>query len=1003
MSTRKEKNSNPNKRKVRKTIYHEYFTHQQYYEKKYKGGGNGNDVRVLFQIGSFFECYSLEKSDLSKIANLINVIVTKKNKKIPEISEKNPYMLGIPCIALQRYLKMLIENDYKIIVIEQTSGPPLVRREITGIYSKGVFLDEINSPDSTNIVSLFIEDEVQKNGRSLICIGMSVIDLSTGKSTIHEAISSFSDDKLALDEASRFINSYNPTEIIIYRKLVDKKRKITIMEKNAIILYLEIESKTYHYYTNINKHYYKISYQNTLLGKIYKNTGSLSPLEYLELERKLYATVSFIALVDYVYQHNENLINNLYVPKFFENNRHLVLGNNAIYQLNVLENKLIEGYNKQFKCLFDVVNNTSTAMGRRYLKSALTTPKVNPAEIQDRYNCIEEFIKNDLYKDIEKYLSGILDIERLQRKLSLSIIHPFEFVNFIYSYDEVLNIINIIRTIKDKKIFGSTMPKIRKIKNLIKFINNCKKTFKFDVMKQYRMDNIENSFFNKGVYKKIDKIQNQITGDINLLEKICAVLSKYVTHRKVAKKSLDDVLIHIKRNDRDGYYFNLTKLRAKSLKKNIFKLKKIKIKDDYNLDPKSLIFKELAKGNTKIFFPDLLTKSDNLVLLREKIIFMIKEQYVSLLKKYYEKYSNMFKLISDFISFVDFIKSNAKTAVLYNYCKPIITLKKSYIDGKQIRHPIIERINEDTEYIPHDINLGKDELSGILLFGMNGVGKSSIMKAIGLTIIMAQCGMYVPAKSFNFYPYNSLLCRITGNDNLFKGLSSFALEMTELRAILKRSGRGTLVIGDEVCRGTEHISGNAIVASTIIALAKSGSSFIFATHLHKIAEMERIKKLTNVKSFHLTVQYDKEKDILIFDRKIKPGPGPSVYGITAARHIIHDKEFIKLTQEIKNELLNISNTILSCKTSKYNSKVYVDSCSMCKSSIKSFGYLHTHHINHQADCDTNGFVINKPHVKKNQISNLIILCRKCHDRVHETNISLEYVSTIMGRKLLIKS
>jgi len=495
------------------------------------------------------------------------------------------------------------------------------------------------------------------------------------------------------------------------------------------------------------------------------------------------------------------------------------------------------------------------------------------------------------------------------------------------------------------------------------------------------------------------------------MKKICEVLSSYIADSGVSarKKDNNDVKIYIKRNDRDGYYLNLTKLRAKTLKKNILKLKKIKITDSYNINPKALIFKELEKGNTKIFFPDLSVKSDNLVLLREKIIFMIKEQYKLLLKKYYEKHGNMFKIISEFIAFVDFIKSNTKTTIIYNYCKPTITLDKKknrlpygYIDCKQLRHPIVERINKDTEYIPHNIELGKNTLNGMLLYGINGVGKTVIMKAIGLSIIMAQCGMYVPAKSFNYSPYGLLLCRITGNDNLFKGLSSFALEMTELRAILKRSGPNTLVLGDEVCRGTEHISGNAIVASTIITLAKSGSSFIFATHLHKIAKMERIKKLPNVKPFHLTVQYDKTKDILIFDRKIKPGSGPAVYGITAAKHIIHDQEFMKLTQEIKNEQLNIHNTILPNKTSRYNSKLYVNSCSLCNSALNSYGYLETHHINHQADCDK-GFVISKPHIKMNQISNLIILCRKCHDKVHEKNILLEYVSTTKGRKLLIKN
>ena len=147
----------------------------------------------------------------------------------------------------------------------------------------------------------------------------------------------------------------------------------------------------------------------------------------------------------------------------------------------------------------------------------------------------------------------------------------------------------------------------------------------------------------------------------------------------------------------------------------------------------------------------------------------------------------------------------------------------------------------------------------MLLYGLNSSGKSLLMKAVGLNLIMAQSGMYVAAESYTYSTYNSVFARITGSDNIFKGLSQFSLEMTELNAILKRNNAKTLVIGDEVCRGTENISGNSIVASTILLLAKSRCSFIFATHLHDLAKMERIKNLKNVGIFHLTVTYDKKR------------------------------------------------------------------------------------------------------------------------------------------------
>ena len=135
----------------------------------------------------------------------------------------------------------------------------------------------------------------------------------------------------------------------------------------------------------------------------------------------------------------------------------------------------------------------------------------------------------------------------------------------------------------------------------------------------------------------------------------------------------------------------------------------------------------------------------------------------------------------------------------------------------------------------------------MLIYGINSCGKSSLMKSIGLNIIMAQSGMYVSAKKFVFSPYESIYARITSNDNIFKGLSSFTLEMTELRSILKRSNSKTLIIGDEPAKGTENLSANSIVASTIINLSQKKSTFVFATHLHDVANMNRIKELKNVR------------------------------------------------------------------------------------------------------------------------------------------------------------
>lgn len=405
----------------------------------------------------------------------------------------------------------------------------------------------------------------------------------------------------------------------------------------------------------------------------------------------------------------------------------------------------------------------------------------------------------------------------------------------------------------------------------------------------------------------------------------------------------------------------------------------------------------------KYFFQSSIKKSDDIEKYKHQLESLNKFHYIEELEKIDNLFSDVFNIMDNFVAYIDFIKSSAKISVLNGYCKPtIVDNKYGYVCATKMRHPIVERII-DYEYVPHDIELGKD-LKGMLMYGLNSSGKTVIMKALGLSIIMAQCGLYVPAKEFILSPYHALYTRITGDDNIFRGLSSYTLEMSELNSILKRTGEFTMVIGDEVCRGTESISGNAIVASAIIKLANTNSSFIFATHLHEIMGLKDIKKLTNVKAFHLNVSYDEKSDTLIYDRIIKEGSGNNLYGITVARHIIQDKEFIDKANEIKNELLEQTGSIISTKTSRYNSNVYISECHVCGKKDKNshISNLETHHINFQKDCE-NGLVKDKKHLKKNQEANLIVLCNECHDKIHSGKLLLDkYVMTSKGKNIIIK-
>ena len=320
------------------------------------------------------------------------------------------------------------------------------------------------------------------------------------------------------------------------------------------------------------------------------------------------------------------------------------------------------------------------------------------------------------------------------------------------------------------------------------------------------------------------------------------------------------------------------------------------------------------------------------------------------------------------------------------------TSEDSYLIAKEIRHPIIERINMKTEYIPNDVTLGTDNIKGILLYSVNAAGKSSLMKSIGINIIMAQAGMYIAAKNFEFKPYKYIFTRISNNDNIFKGQSTYAVEIGELRGIIKRANNTCLVLGDELCSGTETHSAVSVVAAGIERLSIKKSSFIFATHLHQLSNLDIVNNLNNVKHFHLKVIIDPETKNLTYDRKLSEGSGSSIYGLEVCKAMGLDDEFLKTANKIRKSLLNIDNSILSNKKSKYNSNIYMDKCKICNAPGEDI-----HHIKFQSMADKNNMIGN---YHMNADNNLVCLCKSCHDKVHNKNLEIfGYKQTSQGIEL----
>ena len=318
-------------------------------------------------------------------------------------------------------------------------------------------------------------------------------------------------------------------------------------------------------------------------------------------------------------------------------------------------------------------------------------------------------------------------------------------------------------------------------------------------------------------------------------------------------------------------------------------IKKITIKNEFTITNQG--------SKSYIESPYLKKITDDISFLSSDIEKRNRSLYLEKIKLLSDRYATLFQELSKYVGEIDLYASHAKLSIEYGYnCPELSESTKSFVEAYDIRHPLVERIQTDIPYVANDIRLSEN---GMLLYGTNACGKSTLMKSVGISIVMAQAGFFVPCSKFIYAPYTQIFTRILNNDNLFQGQSSFAVEMSEMRSILVRANEKSLVLGDELCSGTEHISAISIVSAGLKWLSNLKCSFIFTSHLHQLMDIPMIQDLENLSIYHLKIIYDEERDLLIYDRKLEEGSGPAIYGLEVCKAMGLDKSFISDARKIQ--------------------------------------------------------------------------------------------------------
>tara|TARA_Y100000389_G_scaffold153331_1_gene153547 strand:- start:18849 stop:20708 length:1860 start_codon:yes stop_codon:yes gene_type:complete len=594
----------------------------------------------------------------------------------------------------------------------------------------------------------------------------------------------------------------------------------------------------------------------------------------------------------------------------------------------------------------------------------MTSPSCDINELKSRYDSVEYFLNNrELLQEVKTHLK-IKDLSRLYRQFAVGKVNVYKDIPRIVQMND--KIITLLELFDKQELKPTWLPDNTVIDNFKQYCDKIHEVFDVENIGE------NHNVFKEGISEELDTIWQSLA---NIDEEILA-LTKYLG-------DLIDVEIKKEYNEKNGFFLSTTKKRATDLKKKLV-----------NNNPDNIEI-STNTNSAKLTSPRLNTLSEKWVLLNSKKT-QIEYRLVNLYAKEWYKiyYKNTIEFVIDALSWMDVYYSFATSAIEWNYCRPeLIDTEDSSVEAKSLRHPIIEQLlrNERKPFVPNDINISSS--NSYLLYGVNSVGKSSLMKSVGLSVIMAQSGMFVAAETFKLRPYEKIITRIGNTDNLFDAHSSFICEINEANKCVNKTDNRSLVIADEFCSSTERDSATSIVTTMIQWLVEKKSSFIFATHLFELLDTTR--EISGVDVVHLKVGIDDNG--LIFERKLSPGPPKERnYGSMIAKSVFNDKKFIKMLDRnsVKKRKTRDS------KRSRYNSSVIVECCQIC-------GYtpnddtmslpLDVHHINMQCNANQDGFIDN---FHKNVKSNLVVLCKECHIDTHKGKIDIKgYMQRDDGVKL----
>ena len=510
-----------------------------------------------------------------------------------------------------------------------------------------------------------------------------------------------------------------------------------------------------------------------------------------------------------------------------------------------------------------VLDKTHTAMGGRMLRSWLEKPLLDPAEITRRHSAVEELVDSVMVRgELEEALRDVSDLERVQTRI----------VTGTVNCRDLLGLARGLRALPEVKrqLQKCESPLLRKLEQAIDSLTDCADRIESTIVDDPPLTVREGGIIRKGASEEADRLRDIMEGGSGTIAAIEAS-EREKTGIRTLKVGFNRVF---------GYYIEVSKSFMDQ------------VPDHY--------IRKQTLANCERYITQELKELENQVLTAKDRLTALEYQIFTQLREYLAQQAARVQQSAAAVATADALCSLAAVAVQRGYCRPEITLGReiSITDG---RHPVVEAMLKDSLFVPNDTHIGGENDTVCIITGPNMAGKSTYMRQVALIVLMAQMGSFVPARAAKIGLVDRVFTRIGASDDLASGQSTFMVEMAEVASILKYATSRSLLILDEIGRGTSTYDGMAIARAVLEYAAnpkRLGAKTLFATHYHELATME--DKLPNVKNYNIAVK--KRGEQMIFLRKIVPGATDDSYGIEVAKLAGIPNQVINRAREILSEL-----------------------------------------------------------------------------------------------------